>query len=518
MASLLIALALGVALAFAFQPFNLWPLALIAFGGMLLLIERAPNARRAAAIGWCFGFGQFVLGLDWIATAFTYQAKMPPWLGWVAVMLLSIYLAVFPLLATLGAWIAARRLKGGAITLTFAFAACWIATEWLRGTLFTGFPWNPASVALVDLPVAKAARWTGTYALSGLMIVSVGFILMLALMKREAMSRRRLLSTANIPAGLGLIALAALYVGPGLGRRLAPPPPPPEGHGALVRIVQPDIGQGERDTPGLEQRHLDRLQALSGASGLEPRLILWPESAIEGDVAEDPSAARATTTMLGPRDLLAGGGYAWVRNAAGEAIAARNSVFVMGAGGRILARYDKAHLVPYGEYLPMRPLLTLLGLSRLVPGDVDFLPGPGPVTVDLPGFGKVGMQLCYEMVFSGRVVDEAHRPDFIFNPSNDAWFGASGPPQHLAQARLRAIEEGLPIARATPTGISAIIDADGRIVSRLGPHAMGMIQRHMPDPLPPTLFSRLGNWAALIVVILLGGLAFLTSRYKQVFI
>ncbi|HET8613685.1 MAG TPA: apolipoprotein N-acyltransferase [Sphingomonas sp.] len=518
MASLLIALALGVALAFAFQPFNLWPLALIAFGGMLLLIERAPSARRAAAIGWCFGFGQFVLGLDWIATAFTYQAKMPPWLGWVAVALLSIYLAVFPLLATLGAWFAARRLKGGAITLTFAFAACWIATEWLRGTLFTGFPWNPASVALIDLPMAKAARWTGTYALSGLMIVSVGFILMLALMKREAMSRRRLLSTSNIPAGLGLIALAALYVGPGLGQRLAPPPPPPEGHGALVRIVQPDIGQGERDTPGLEQRHLHRLQALSGAPGPEPRLILWPESAIEGDVAEDPAAARATTAMLGPKDLLAGGGYAWVRNEAGEATAARNSVFVMAPDGRILARYDKAHLVPYGEYLPMRPLLTLLGLSRLVPGDVDFLPGPGPVTVDLPGFGKVGMQLCYEMVFSGRVVDEAHRPDFIFNPSNDAWFGAAGPPQHLAQARLRAIEEGLPIARATPTGISAIIAADGRIVSQLGPHAMGMIQRHMPDPLPPTLFSRLGNWAALIVVILLGGLAFLTSRYKQVFI
>ena len=164
--------------------------------------------------------------------------------------------------------------------------------------------------------------------------------------------------------------------------------------------------------------------------------------------------------VIGPRDLLLAGGID-----AGDAAARRrnvaeyNSLFVLGPGARILARYDKAHLVPYGEYLPMRPLLSAIGLSRLAPGAGDILAGPGPRTLDLPGFGRMGGQICYEIVFSGEVVDRANRPDFLFNPSNDAWFGAWGPPQHFAQARLRALEEGMPIIRATPTGISALIDA-----------------------------------------------------------
>ena len=149
------------------------------------------------------------------------------------------------------------------------------------------------------------------------------------------------------------------------------------------------------------------------------------------------------------------------------ATGATNSVFAIRPDGRIPARYDKAHLVPYGEYLPMRPLLSAIGLSRLAPGDLDFDPGPGPQTLEIPGVGRVGFQLCYEIIFSGEVVDRAHRPDFIFNPSNDAWFGAWGPPQHLAQARLRALEEGLPVIRATPTGISAIIDAHGRLLQSI---------------------------------------------------
>src|SRR3546814_8685163 len=132
--------------------------------------------------------------------------------------------------------------------------------------------------------------------------------------------------------------------------------------------------------------------------------------------------------------------------------------------GRILGRYDKAHLVPYGEYLPARPILSRLGLSRLAPGSVDFGSGPGPHTLALPLVGEVGFQVCYEIIFSGHVVDPANRPAFIFNPSNDAWFGHWGPPQHLAQARMRALEEGLPVLRSTPTGISAVIAADGRLL------------------------------------------------------
>jgi apolipoprotein N-acyltransferase len=190
-------------------------------------------------------------------------------------------------------------------------------------------------------------------------------------------------------------------------------------------------------------------------------------------------------------------------DADGSIVAAANSVLAIGPDAQIRGRYDKAHLVPYGEYLPMPWLLKPLGLARLVPGDMDFSPGPGPRALDWPGFGPVGVQVCYEIVFSGQVVDRAHRPRLLFNPSNDAWFGSWGPPQHRAQARLRAIEEGLPIVRATPTGISAIIAADGALLASVPHETAGAIERPVPPPLPPTLFARVGNAMAAIVAALL---------------
>jgi apolipoprotein N-acyltransferase len=182
----------------------------------------------------------------------------------------------------------------------------------------------------------------------------------------------------------------------------------------------------------------------------------------------------------------------------------------------LAGRYDKAHLVPYGEYLPMRPLLSAIGLSRLAPGDLDFTAGPGPRTIDLGlPFGKVGFQLCYEIIFSGHVVDEHNRPAFIFNPSNDAWFGSWGPPQHLAQARLRAAEEGIPVLRATPTGISAVIDAHGEVVKQLAWRKAGVIDAVLPAAAnSATMFARFGNLIPLLMGLLLiaGGIVLQRRR------
>jgi apolipoprotein N-acyltransferase len=191
------------------------------------------------------------------------------------------------------------------------------------------------------------------------------------------------------------------------------------------------------------------------------------------------------------------------------AVSARNSVMALDGEGQIVGGYDKAHLVPYGEYLPLRPILEPLGLSRLVAGAIDYLPGPGPRTLDLGVHGKAGVMICYEIVFSGAVADKANRPDYIFNPSNDGWFGWWGPPQHLAQARLRAIEEGLPVLRSTTTVISAVIDANGVVRGHIGMGKADKLDGLVPAAKPPTLFGQWGHlltigWAALLIAFGLG--------------
>ena len=192
-----------------------------------------------------------------------------------------------------------------------------------------------------------------------------------------------------------------------------------------------------------------------------------------------------------------------------------NAITPIAADGTLGERYAKAHLVPFGEYLPMRWLLEPLGLSRLVAGTIDFIPGPGPRTLDLGPWGKAGAQICYEIVFSGQVVDPRERPDYIFNPSNDGWFGAWGPPQHLAQARMRAIEEGLPVLRSTTTGISAVIDARGVVRDHLGMRVAGRIDGFVPPTAPPTLFGRFGNWLALGWALVLVAGSLVATRLRR---
>ncbi|HZY50625.1 MAG TPA: apolipoprotein N-acyltransferase, partial [Devosia sp.] len=292
-------------------------------------------------------------------------------------------------------------------------------------------------------------------------------------------------------------------------------PVPPDPLAVMnVRIVQPNIGQEDKWRPGFAEEAARRLASLSGPSSSEPRLLLWPEAAVTDpldDARTDEHQAFAqfertrATSLLGPNDRLLTGGIAIASKDGVHVDGAANSIFVLAPGGKVIGRYDKAHLVPYGEYLPMRPLLSALGLSRLAPGDLDFTSGPGPRTIDVGGqWGKIGFQLCYEIIFSGEVVDEKNRPAFIFNPSNDAWFGRWGPPQHLAQARLRAAEEGLPVLRSTPTGISAVIDGRGNIVKSLPWRQAGVIDAVLPpaaDSPPP--FARFGNVIPLALGFLL---------------
>jgi len=509
----LLPILLGAVAATGFAPLDLWPLTLLAIAWWLRLVHDAPTLRRALLAGWLFGVGHFTVNNNWIQHAFDYQDRMPPVLGYGAVVGLALYLAVYPMLAAGLAWrLASPRSSGDAdappgAAFVLVAAAAWIATEWLRSTMFTGYAWDPLGVAwLPILPVARGAAIVGTYAMSGLMVAVAGAILLLV-------ARRW-----RMPAAVAATVAAVAALGWGEAPR-APAGTP------LVRVVQPDIDQQIHTTPGDAAETIRRLAALSGRPGATPRLLVWPEGAVDPYLEDgyppdwywrgSPVATRTAIAMLlGPADRALIGGNALEFGAGDELVGAANAVFVVGPDARLNGRYDKAHLVPYGEYLPMRGLLEPLGLSRLVAGEIDFVPGPGPRSVTLPGFGTVGMQICYEIIFSGQVVDRAHRPSLIFNPSNDAWFGSWGPPQHLAQARMRAIEEGLPVVRSTPNGISAVVAADGRLLATVPRHRAGAIELPIPPALAPTPFARAGNLMALAVVLMLLGAALMVRRRR----
>jgi apolipoprotein N-acyltransferase len=427
---------------------------------------------------------------------------MPPMLGWVAVLLLSLYLAIYPMLAVGLGW---KLGRGKPLPLVLALAGGWAITEWLRAGIFTGFAWNPVAVALADTPLLGTSGLVGTYGLSALVVLIGGALWLLA--KRDF----------KAPAGLAAFLLL-LWAVPTVHVPNEPTTVKP------IRVVQPNIGQQDRWRPGFEEVAARTLDELTIQGRPVTRLVFWPESAVTDPLVDERTAAQwqteaerlRATRSLAVGDLLLTGGLSITSKDRVTVDSATNSVYALAPLGRVIGRYDKAHLVPYGEYLPMRPLLSAIGLSRLAPGDFDFAAGPGPRTITLPGdWGKAGFQLCYEIIFSGDVVDRADRPDFIFNPSNDAWFGRWGPPQHLAQARLRAAEEGIPVIRSTPTGISAVIDARGRLARSLPWRQAGVIDAALPPPATSlTPFARFGNLIPLILgfVLIIAAIALGRSR------
>ena len=504
----------GLVAATGFPPLAMWPLALLGIAGLGWLVWRSRSWTQAALVGWLFGFSHLTLANNWIATAFTFQAKMPAALGWAAVPLLCLYLAVFPAIAT-GV---AKALAPRASLAAFApmLGACWTLGEWLRSWVFTGYPWPPLSLILLgdwNRPgAAMILPLTGTYALSGLLVGAVALV-------TAALVGRRWLAVV-LP--LIVLGIAMLW----------PAPAPREGTLPFT-LVQPNIGQEEINDPTRFEAQFQRQAMLTRPrQSTDRRLVLWAEGSLPDylepgypqryydqlTAGSDPAFARGRiAAALGEGGLvLVGVNTLEIGDVDGttRAIGAYNSVLAIDETGAIRNRYDKAHLVPYGEYLPMRGLLEPLGLARLSAGSLDFIPGPGPRTIDLGPWGKAAVQICYEIVFSGRVVDRANRPDYIFNPSNDGWFGAWGPPQHLAQARMRAIEEGLPVLRSTTTGISAVVDARGVVRDHIGRGIAARIDGRVPPALAPTPFSRFGAWLTTFWAALLVFASLVASRRR----
>ncbi|OJY28860.1 MAG: apolipoprotein N-acyltransferase [Rhodobacterales bacterium 65-51] len=481
MAQLGLAILAGAGFVLALPPFSFLPLALASFAILAVLLRHASPI-LALGLGYLFGLGQFVPGLFWITESFQVDADRFGWIALPAVVGLAGGLSVFPAFAC---WFAARATRYR-LPPAVSLASSWAVSEWLRGHVLTGFPWNLAAYALADWSTpAQAASLVGSYGLGFLLVLGASLAGLSFVFEDRHLARHRIVGAATIlivVAGFGAARLALSDV--------------PAERGTQIRVIQPNIAQSAKWDDDARNTNILRLLLLSARSGPFD-LLLWPETAWPGFLEED-QAARAVMSWLLPETgvLLTGSPE---RQTADDWVY-RNSVLAIGPDGTVLTRYAKHHLVPFGEYVPWR---SILPFPRLVESLGDFTPGPGPRTLAIGPHPYVGVAICYEAIFPGHVVDDAIRPDWIFNATNDAWFGNSiGPWQHLASARMRAVEEGLPLVRAANTGISAVIDSYGRTRALLDLGTVGIIDARLPRPLAPTLYARIGDWSALVLILL----------------
>ena len=461
----LAAFAAGIASALALPPLFVLPGLLIGIPALLCLIEGAHAPIVAARRGWWFGLGLHLVGLYWITEAILIEAARFWWLVPFAVPALSAVLAVFIALPAALAWWARPGWRA-ALTL----AGAWVLADLARQFVATGFPWNLLGSVweFPGLPGDVMIQPASLVGAHGLTLATV----LLASLPLLGWTWR-----------VGGIALLALWAGFGIARISQPMPPAPN---LTVLLIQGNVAQGQKWDRALLvsifHRYLDLTrQAVAEAAG-RPVVVVWPETASPALLETDPEARQMIAEAANGTTVLAGA----VRF--DQADRPRHSLFALGPDGRIEGIYDKWHLVPFGEY---QPDWLPLGF-QVVPGG-GFARGPGPRTLHIPGLPPVGVLICYEAIFPSQVIDPRDRPDWMVNITNDAWFGNStGPRQHLAAARLRAVEEGLPLMRAANTGISAGFDSRGHELGRLDPRVTAILPVNLPPPLAEPLYARIG--------------------------
>jgi apolipoprotein N-acyltransferase len=494
-----LALALGAAAALALPPLYLFPLLILGLTGLVLMIEGERGPLSSLWTGWWWGFGHFLVAFYWVAEALLVDAARFGWMVPPIIGGLAAYMALFIALAALATRL--LRLRGAAKVI--AFAALWTAAEWLRGHLLSGFPWGLAGYALafsdaLDQYAALGGIW-------GLSLITVAVAAMPAVFFDGP--RRAGLWACG---GAVLVALL-LFIGGTVrlaGGQAGVVP------GVLLRIVQPAISQTLKWQPGMgEQNVALQRKITTDVPGWDKiRAAIWPETAVPFLVERDPRLRQWLGQGVPPGALLLTGALRG-EPVEGQVQRLFNSAEAIDHDGNLLASYDKFHLVPLGEYVPLRAVFPFL--NKITPGDVDFTEGPGPRTLTLPGLPPAGPLICYEVIFPGHVVDPDNRPQWLLNVTNDGWFGTStGPYQHFVSARLRAVEEGLPLVRAANTGISGLIDPYGRVLEEIPLGQAGVRDVPLPAALPLTLFARFGGWTLLAQLLIAAALAWSLSRIQ----
>jgi apolipoprotein N-acyltransferase len=475
---LVLAVLIGVVAALGQAPWHLWGMTLLALAGLVWLIRRAETAGAAFRIGLAAGTGHFALALSWIIEPFLIDIARHGWMAPFAVVLLSAGLGLF--------WAVAAAIGARSPHRAFGYIAAFTALEWLRGVILTGFPWAMIGHVWIGTPLDQLAAVIGPSGLTLLTLVVAAL---------PVMFRWRGLAASAVL--LGLVA------GFG-GWRLSQPLPPDRD--ITLRLVQPNAAQSLKWDAALAKTHLDRLLDLT-AEGEGADLTIWPETAVPYMLEYAPSVARMITDASGGRPVAAG----IQREETGLFF---NSLRVLEGEGEETARYDKYHLVPFGEYVPLGDLAyRWFGITAFAAqAGSTYSAGPGPAILDLGPLGRVLPLICYEAVFPRLLNAAPARADWMLQITNDAWFGIrTGPFQHLDQARLRAVEQGLPLIRVANTGVTAVIDARGRIRQALPFGEVGVLDTALPGALPPTPYARFGD---LPLALLLAGLALLAFRHR----
>ena len=505
-------LAIGAAAALGQAPWNLWPLTVLAMAAMLWRVGAAPSARAAFWRALAFGTGHFALALFWITQPFLVEPEIHGWMSPFALILMALGGGMF---WAVPGWLS-HRLGTDRRSRGLGLALLIVLSDWARGWIFTGLPWALTGHVWIATPAGQIAAWGGALILSALTMAAAA----LPVWSATPISGGTKISPPEAPAapilrgaGLSAMLIAAAWFA-GLARLAQPMPPDP---GQIVRLVQPDADQTLKWDPNWGPVFYDRLIELSALPldpalappGERPALVVWPETSapfLLNDAAPalpQIATASGTTTLIG---IQRGDAEGWF-----------NSLAEISPQGEIGAVYDKFHLVPFGEYIPWGDALARFGITAFAARQGHgYAAGTGPQVMDLPGLPPVQPMICYETIFERDLARGGARPDWLLQVTNDAWFGTwSGPYQHLAQARLRAIQSGLPLLRAANTGVSAAIDARGGVRGTLALGQAGVLDARLPAALPATLWWRLGDWPMLALLAL--ALAVVLRNRRRVF-
>lgn len=494
-----LSLLLGALAAAALPPVDLTPLVFVVFPCILWLDGGSAGAWASFRLGYLFGFGFFLAGMYWVAAALFVDIARFWWMVPFAVAGLPALLALPVGAAFLATHAASRGLRLSPLARVAFFAVAWSAFEWVRGHALTGLPWNLIGYAWAGgfpgaTAVLESVAWVGIYGLSFLTVLAAGLPALLGAPSLAPMTR--LARAAPAIAAALLVLVPAAFGALRLERH------PTLFTSTRLRLVQPSIPQSFKWNPTREVGNFQRLLALSAAPASHPlSAVLWPEAAVTFPLGRNAAARQAIAAVV-PK-----GGYVLTGAIRGNPPPAPlskfwNSIEAVDGAGNIRARYDKAHLVPFGEYVPLRGFLPL-PLEKITAGSADLSAGRGPRTIALPDLPAFAPFICYEAIFPGAIVDESRRPEWLFNVTNDAWYGrSSGPYQHFAIARTRAIEEGLPLVRVANNGISGVVDEVGRVVTRIDLDDVGYADVSLPSAGAATLYARAGDRLFLAMLLL----------------